>query len=221
MRGLPPKFQYFYMSGAEAHNSKGEIVSERSSERPSTKKASSWLPRYVKPTLPSFPSCRECWDLACWGTGRNACATGRREFKRAGPANTIGTRTARRMPFVSQDEPALRGKTAAANQRRHGFLLVAAAEILACWGTDVIFTGACWRGLCYWKARGVSGRLRRRLLFCAGRLFRGRRLRVLFFARGSLRRESFRGFAGGFVLFGRRRGRRGLSIGRVCRQRWR
>jgi len=129
MRGLPPKFQYFYMSGAEAHNSKGEIVSERSSERPSTKKASSWLPRYVKPTLPSFPSCRECWDLACWGTGRNACATGRREFKRAGPANTIGTRTARRMPFVSQDEPALRGKTAASNQRRHGFLLVVTAGI--------------------------------------------------------------------------------------------
>ena len=31
--------------------------------------------------------------------------------KRAGPANTIRTRTSRRMPLVPQDEPALQGST--------------------------------------------------------------------------------------------------------------
>jgi hypothetical protein len=56
----------------------------------------------------------------------------------------------------AQDDGATREK-ATANQRRHGFLLVVTAEILATWGTDVIFTGACWRGLCYWKARGSVG----------------------------------------------------------------
>ena len=35
---------------------------------------------------------------------------GKGQDKRAGPANTIGTRTARRRPFVPQDKPALQGK---------------------------------------------------------------------------------------------------------------
>src|SRR3984957_20141177 len=66
--------------------------------------------------------------------------------------------------------------------------------------------------------RRVSGL---RLLFCAVRLFRGRSFLVLFFARGSLGRGAFRDSAGGFVPFGRRPGRRALSIVRVCRRRWR
>ena len=99
-----------------------------------------------------LPSCRDCWDLATWGTGRIACATERRKFKRAGPANAIGTRTARRMP-------ALQGKTAAANERRRGFLLVVTGGIWrvgALAGLPVLLEGE--RG--QWAAAAAASFLR-------------------------------------------------------------
>jgi len=47
--------------------------------------------------------------VVTWGTGRNACATERRrQNSKLAPRNSSGTQTARRMPFVPQDEPALR-----------------------------------------------------------------------------------------------------------------
>src|SRR5580704_8604843 len=188
MRGLPPKFQPTKQRRAAGDGTK-------------TKRRRCGCPRYVKPTPRSFPSCLDCWDLASGGTGRIACATGRRKFKRAGPTNSIGTRTNRRMPALQEER-------ATANQRRRGLLLVATARS---WRVGA-------QAEAYATERRVSGL---RLLFCAVRLFRGRSFLVLFFARGSLGRGAFRGSAGGFVPFGRRPGRRELSIVRVCRRRWR
>jgi hypothetical protein len=110
------------------------------------------------------PSIRKSASHVTCGTGRNACATGRRKFKRAGPANSIGTQTARRML-------ALRGKRLRRTNAAVVFLLVATARSCRVGAQEA-----------YATERRVSGL---RLLFCAVRLFRGRSFRVLFFARGS------------------------------------
>src|SRR3984957_11318774 len=110
-----------------------------------------------------------------------------------------------------------RGQTAGCRRhKRNGLLRTNAAVVFFL--SLLLGAGELGRRL---KPTLPERRVRGLRLLCAVRLSRGRNVLVVFFARGSLGRGAFRGFAGGFVPFGRQPGRRELSIVRVCRRRWR